>query len=117
MSDRDFVPAFAAKSCAESEHSLSAITRPAHACLFHSLLDEGFGSGFDGAATDGEAGLAIGSVVHASSILPQIGDGLFDLWRRLGEERVETQDASEEEAKLAASQGGFLRINPGSGFC
>ena len=115
-SNGDFVPAVAKQASAEREHRLSAITGPTHASLFHALLNQRLGSGFDGAAADGEAGLAIGSIVHASSIFPQIGDSPFDLWRRLRQERIETQDATEEKAVLATRQGGFLGINPGRGL-
>ena len=56
-------------------------------------MDQGFGSGFDGAAADGEAGLSIGSIVHASSVSPQIGDRLVDFWRRLCGAGIEMQEA------------------------
>ena len=82
----------------ESKHGLSAIMRPAHASLFHALVNQDFGSGFDSAAADGEAGLSIGSIVHASSFFPQIGDRLFDFWWRVCGVGIETQDATEEEA-------------------
>ena len=87
------MPAVAEQASTESKHGLSAITRPAHASLFHTLMDQGFGSGFDGAAADGEAGLSIRSIVHASSVFPQIGDRLFAFWRRVCGVGIETQDA------------------------
>ena len=87
------MPAVAEQTGTESQYGLSAITRPAHASLFYTLMDQGFGSGFDGAAADGEAGLSIGSIVHASSVFPQIGDRLVDFWRRVCGVGIETQDA------------------------
>ena len=80
-----------------------APSRDQHPSLFHTLLNQGFGSGFYGTAADGEAGLSLGSVVHTPSIFPQIGDRLFDFWRRVCEVRIEMQDATEEEAQLTAS--------------
>ena len=97
------MPAVAEGTCAESKHGLCAISGPAHPSLFHTLLNQGFGSGFYGTAADGEVGLSKGSVVHTPSIFPQIGDRLFDCWRRLCEVRIETQDATEAEAQLTAS--------------
>ena len=87
------MPAVAEQASTESKHGLSAITRPAHASLFHTLLNQGFGSGFDGDAADGEADLSIGSIVLASSVFPQIGDRLFDFWRRVCGVGIATQDA------------------------
>ena len=68
------MPAVAEGACTESKHGLCAISGPAHPSLF-----------------------------HTPSIFPQIGDRLFDCWRRLCEVRIETQDATEEEAQLTAS--------------
>ena len=102
-SDRDFMPSLTEEAGTESEHGLSTVSGPAHASLFHTLLNQGFGSRFDGAAADREASLAIGSVVHASLVFPQIGDRLFDFWRRLCGVGIETQDAAEEQAQLTAS--------------
>ena len=89
----DFIPAFAEETGTECGHGLCATTRPVHASLFHSLLDPGFGSGFDGAAVDEEACLLIGSIVHASSVFPQKGDRLVDFWRRLCGVGIKSQDA------------------------
>ena len=80
------MPAVAEGACTESKHGLCAISGPAHASLFHTLLNQVFGS-----------------VVHTPSIFPQIGDRLFDFWRRVCEVRIETQDATEAEAQLTAS--------------
>ncbi|MCY3992907.1 MAG: hypothetical protein OXF50_16925 [Caldilineaceae bacterium] len=92
----------AEEASTESEHGLSTISGPAHASLFHTLLNQGFGRGFDGAAADGEARLSKGSVVHTSSVFPQIGDRLFDFWGRLFWVGIETQDTAEEK--------GFIRL-------
>ena len=97
------MPSLAEEASAESEHGLSTISGPAHAGLFHTLLNQGFGRGFDGAAADGEARLSKGSVVHTVSVFPQIGDRLFDFWRRLSWVGIETQDTAEEKAQLTAS--------------
>ena len=58
----------------ESKYGLCAISVPAHASLF-----------------------------HTPSIFPQIGDRLFDFWKRVCEVRIETQDATEKEAQLTVS--------------
>ena len=108
----DFKPAVAEETGTECEHCLCAITGPAHASLFHALLNQGFGSGFDGAAADGEAGLAIGSVVHAPSVFPQVSDSLFEFWRRLCGVGVETQDATEEKAKRRTRRGTENTLTP-----
>ncbi len=94
------MPSLPEEACTESEHGLSAISGPTHAGLFHTLLNQGLGSGFDGVAADREASLSIGSVGHASYVFPQIFDRLFDFWRRLCEVGIETQDAAKEEAQL-----------------
>lgn len=107
MSDRDFMPSLAEEASPESEHSLSAVSGPPHASLFHTLLNQGFGCGFDGAAADREASLSIGSVVHASSVFPQLGNRLSDFWGRLCEVGIETQDAAEEEAQLTRAKAAF----------
>ena len=107
----DFKPAVAEETGAESKHGLCAKSGPAHASLFHALLNQGFGSGFDGAAADGEAGLAIGSVVHAPSVFPQVSDILFEFWRRLCGVGVETQDATEEKVKRRAAEGHEEHLN------
>ena len=107
----DFVPAVAEETGTECEHGLCAKSGPAHASLFHALLNQGFGSGFDGAAADGEAGLAIGSVVHAPSVFPQVSDILFEFWRRLCGVGIETQDATEEKVKRRAAEGHEEHLN------
>ncbi len=76
------MPAVTEKAGTESEHGLSAVARPAHASLFHTLLHQGFGCRFDSAAADREAGLTIGGIVHAPSIFLQISASLFDNGRR-----------------------------------
>ena len=108
----DFVPAVAEETGAESKHGLCAKSGPSHASLFHALLNQGFGSGFDGAAADGEAGLAIGSVVHAPSVFPQVSDILFEFWRRLCGVGVETQDATEEKVKRRAAENTLTPFYP-----
>ena len=105
------MPAVAEETGAESKHGLCAKSGPSHASLFHALLNQGFGSGFDGAAADGEAGLAIGSVVHAPSVFPQVSDILFEFWRRLCGVGVETQDATEEKVKRRAAEGHGEHLN------
>ena len=113
----DFVPAVAEETGAESKHGLCAKSGPSHASLFHALLNQGFGSGFDGAAADGEAGLAIGSVVHAPSVFPQVSDILFEFWRRLCGVGVETQDATEEKVKRRAAEDAEGPENTLTPFC
>ena len=107
----DFKPAVAEETGTECEHCLCAITGPAHASLFHALLNQGFGSGFDGAVADGEAGFSIDSVVHGSAVFPQVSDSLLDFWRRLCGVGVETQDATEEKAKRRAAEGHGEHLN------
>ena len=106
------MPAVAEETGAESKHGLCAKSGPSHASLFHALLNQGFGSGFDGAAADGEAGLAIGSVVHAPSVFPQVSDILFEFWRRLCGVGVETQDATEEKVKRRAAENTLTPFYP-----
>ena len=99
------MPAVAEQASTESKHGLSAITGPAHASLFHTLLNQGLGSGFDGDAADGEADLSIGSIVHASSVFPQIGDRLFDFWRRVCGVGIATQDALDNRLFVLLTSG------------
>ena len=70
--------ATAVETCAKSKRSLGTISGPAHGSLFHTLLNQVFVGGFDGAAADGENGFTSGSVFHTSSVLAQIGDRLFE---------------------------------------
>lgn len=71
------MPSLAEEAGTESEHGLGAISGSTHASLFHTLLNQGFASRSDGAATNKEASLSIGSIVHASSVFPQIVDRMI----------------------------------------
>ena len=76
------MPGAAEQRGKECKHGLGAGTRPAHASLFHALLNQGFGRRFDRIAADGEAGLPLGGVVCTPSVFPQVGDSLLYGWRQ-----------------------------------
>ena len=73
------MPSLAEEACTESEQGLSAISGPTHASLFHTLLNQGSGSGFDGAAVDRESGIAIGSVVPVLKVCIVLSVRVFQL--------------------------------------
>lgn len=78
------MPAVAEEACAEGKHGLCAVSGPTHASVFQILLNQRFGCGFDGTATDGEAVFVIGSVMHTSPIFPQVSDRLLDFGWGIG---------------------------------
>ena len=87
------MPAVAEGACTESKHGLCAISAPAHASVSY-VVESRFWQ-------DSTVPLLMGR--HTPSIFPQIGDRLFDCWRRLCEVRIETQDATKEEVQLTVS--------------
>ncbi len=60
----------------QGDHSLGSLTRSAHIGLFHTLRTQSLGTGFDRTTAEREAGFAGDGVVHVTTIVPQIADGL-----------------------------------------
>jgi hypothetical protein len=60
-------PAVAEQGAAEGEHGLRAGPTPLHASLLHTLLNDDFTSGLDGAAANRAAGLTKFAIAHAHS--------------------------------------------------
>ena len=92
------MPSLAEEASAESEHGPPAISGPAYESFLHTLLNQGFGGGFDGAAAEGGSSPFEWRRSSCVVVFPQTGDRLSDFWRRLCRVGTERRDAAEKWA-------------------
>ena len=83
------LPTVAKQGTAQGEHGLSAFTTPAHAGLFHTLLDNDLAGRFEGATanglrpvTDRIASLTEEAIAHTPPVGEEIGEGLVHVIRQ-----------------------------------
>ena len=109
------LPTVTEQGTTEGEHGLSAGATPAHASLFHALLDDDLAGGFNGATANGIASLTKEAIAHTVTVDEEVSQGLTHFIRQRCSSWIEQADLVKDVAQVGMREALLLSGHPGFG--